>query len=218
MHLKTNTPLPLEGSVEKSAVNRNRGPKPKRPEPMVCLVGGQECVKIPLTKNKWAIVDKADLALVVKFFWQAKKYGRNAKNVIWYASRRLRVSECGERKTRHIKLHQFLADSDMIDHKNGDGLDNRRCNLRAADNSHNQANSRIRVDSTSGVKGVHFRPATGTRRSRWVARIGGGAGRISLGSFQSKEEALLAYNAAAIKRWGEFAKTNTTNTNTNANR
>ena len=86
-----------------------------------------------------------------------------------------------------------------IDHINGDGSDNRWCNLRAATRSQNLMNRR--VIGRHGLKGVEKQ----THGHTWAARIKSGDKRIYLGNFQTKEEAHAAYVRAAERLHGEFA-------------
>lgn len=88
----------------------------------------------------------------------------------------------------------------IIDHINGDPSDNRICNLRAASRSQNAANSKIRKDSTTGLKGVSWHPQS----KKWRARISSGKIRKCLGLFDSVEDAHLAYCDAAKKTNGSF--------------
>lgn len=87
-----------------------------------------------------------------------------------------------------------------IDHANGDGTDNRLSNLREANQSQNVGNARRKVTCKSGFKGV------AAYRSRWVATIGKAGRKRHLGVFDTAEEAHAAYLAAAIARYGEFAR------------
>lgn len=91
------------------------------------------------------------------------------------------------------------------DHINGDGLDNRRCNLRICTTSQNQQNQQTqsRIKS-SGFKGVNW----AKRANKWVARIVIAKKEMWLGSFDSELKAALAYDNAAKKYFGEFSKTN----------
>ena len=82
-----------------------------------------------------------------------------------------------------------------LDHINGDRSDNRLCNLREATYSQNAQNRKLANNNTSGYKGVSF------KSNKWVAGI-------NLGAFNTKEEAALAYNEAATKLFGEYAKLN----------
>lgn len=101
-----------------------------------------------------------------------------------------------------VYLHTFLTGWPLVDHRNGNGLDNRRANLRPATKSTNAANSRIRSDNTSGYRGV-------TRRGRrWVAQITHAGTHHYLGIFVTPEEGARAYDAAALEHFGEFARLN----------
>lgn len=147
--------------------------------------------KVPLTHGKFALVDDADHELVSAFPWRAVRVRHT-----WYAETYVK----GAREY----LHRFLlcaAPGQRVDHRNGDGLDCRRRNLRPVTNALNQANRR-RAWSASKYKGV-------TRRGeRWRAYITI-AGRFrSLGSHATAEEAARAYDRAAREAFGEFACTN----------
>jgi hypothetical protein len=196
--------LPLEGYEFGWILKPKRGPSARRVSPVAVWVEGQECVRIPLTKGKFAIVDKSDADAVLRFAWQAQFRCR-----VWYAARRVCVGEPGYNLRGHIRLHQFVFGETplAIDHRNRDGLDCRRGNLRKATSSQNTGNSATPITSKTGFKGVMFRPAKGNRRARWVARIG--PKRKTLGSFQCPIEAAKAYNKAALEQWGEFARLNT---------
>lgn len=89
----------------------------------------------------------------------------------------------------------------QIDHINGDRNDNRISNLREATSTQNHANTRIRSDNKTGMKGVSIHSGSG----RWRARIMLGRKEKHLGFFETKEEAAEAYKAAAQERFGEFA-------------
>jgi hypothetical protein len=88
-----------------------------------------------------------------------------------------------------------------VDHKDGDGLNNRWRNLREATRSQNHANSKRARNNTSGFKGVRL-----SRSGRYRARIAVNKKRIALGSFDTPEEAHDAYCRAAKKFFGEFAR------------
>lgn len=92
-----------------------------------------------------------------------------------------------------------------IDHVDGNGLDCRRQNLRLANNSLNHANiGKMRGEYTSKYKGVHWRKD----RRRWSAEIKVEYRKIKLGCYETECEAAVAYDAAALFHFGEFAKTN----------
>lgn len=148
--------------------------------------------KIHLRNGGFAIIDDADFELVS---------GRS-----WYANRSGRVSYAKTTDSAHVKMHQMILGPPPvpglhIDHANGDGLDNRRANLRWATVSQNLANQRI-VPSrgTSAFRGVSWFKST----SKWVAK----AGKRKIGYFSSEVRAAMAVDHSAILQWGEFARLN----------
>jgi hypothetical protein len=104
----------------------------------------------------------------------------------------------------HVILR--VDDTIEIDHVNGDGLDNRRENLRVATHAQNASNRGVRVNNTSGFKGVHANHSG--RGKQWFAYITTNYKRQHLGMFGTAEEAARAYDAAAVRLHGEFARLN----------
>lgn len=90
----------------------------------------------------------------------------------------------------------------MVDHRNRNPLDNRRENLRLATRSQNRANA------ISSVGKSEFKGVTQLRSGRWQAQISYDGKRCYLGSFESEEDAALAYDDAAWMAWGEYARLN----------
>lgn len=86
-----------------------------------------------------------------------------------------------------------------VDHKNGNGLDNRRSNLRIATASLNGANRKNQGNNSSGFKGVDF------KKGKWRARIAHKKKRYELGFFATKEEAAAMYMQAAQAFFGDYA-------------
>lgn len=103
-----------------------------------------------------------------------------------------------------LRMHNLILGYIGVDHINHDGLDNRRINLRAATLSQNMANTRKQSHCGSHYKGVHWVD----RSKPWMSRIMHQGKRIYLGSFETEREAALAYDEAAYKFFGEFAKLN----------
>lgn len=89
-----------------------------------------------------------------------------------------------------------------VDHINRNTMDNRLVNLRTASMSDNLANSKLRSDNICGFKGVNYN----RKRNRYYARIGSGRNKISLGGYDTAEEASQAYMSAAQKLYGEFMR------------
>lgn len=153
--------------------------------------------EIPLTKGKVALVDDSDFLKISEHKWQAMQ-----KRDIWYAFRSHQRG--GMRVT--ILMHRVILDGVLrVDHRNGDGLDNQRSNLRSATRSQNQANSKKSTrNTTSRFKGV-FKP---TGYPIWRAKIKLRGKVRYLGSFREEIDAATAYDRAARQMFGEFARTN----------
>jgi hypothetical protein len=105
---------------------------------------------------------------------------------------------------RTQRLHTFLTGWPLVDHRNGNGLDNRRANLRPATPGQNNANARRSRLNTSGFKGVSLHAHSGL----WRAYITADGKTRHLGYFHSPEDGARAYDAAAIELFGEFARPN----------
>lgn len=107
---------------------------------------------------------------------------------------------------RSIRLHRLIAKriglnlSYLTDHKDNNKNNNTRSNLREATNGQNRANSKINTNNLSGHKGVHF------KKGKWYAQINHKKNKIFLGYFDSAEKASKAYNDAADRLFGEFAR------------
>lgn len=104
-----------------------------------------------------------------------------------------------------ILLHRLILrvpEGVIVDHRNRDGLDCRKENLRPATEALNQANSVRKRQSASGYRGVIV------RRDKFQARIGKGGKLINLGVFDTAAEAGVAYDQAARAEFGAFARLN----------
>jgi hypothetical protein len=101
-------------------------------------------------------------------------------------------------------LGRPLKRNEIVDHINGDGLDNRRCNLRLCTHAENMANTGSYKNSSSQYKGVTFFKRDGN----WQAKICPKGKTIHLGYYSQESEAALAYNYAAKHYFGDFAKFN----------
>jgi hypothetical protein len=151
---------------------------------------------IPLTQGYEAVIDAADVPLVDGRNWSAAVQ-RNARGQV------RTVYAFHKAKSACTMLHRAIIgapDGAFVDHINGNGLDNRRSNLRLADKVQNGANSGIRVNNTSGFKGVN------RHGDLWRAKINVLGKTHHLGLFPTAEQAAAAYAAASLKFHGDFAR------------
>jgi hypothetical protein len=148
--------------------------------------------EIPLKGGSTAIVDIEDYKWARLFKWTHYSSGDSH-----YA----RTSSPALRKT--VAMHRVIAGAEpgqIVDHRNGNGLDNRKSNLRIATYSQNARNKRAQSNS-SRYKGVVFDEG----RNNWIARVRRDGRYVVVGRFELEEEAAAAYNHAALQEYGEFA-------------
>lgn len=153
--------------------------------------------KIPMKTGKFALVDDQDYEFVSGYNWYEQKCGHSKDNSYAYA----RVPMTGAR----VAMHRMILEAQkgqQIDHINGDGLDNRRANLRFATQSQNLASAR---NHKNKYRGVHWNKNLG----KWQANIQVNKKLHYLGVFTDDKEAARAYNEAAKEHFGEFAWQNT---------
>jgi len=156
--------------------------------------------EIQLTQGKVAIVDDEDFEYLNQFRWCANQ----KKNNRFYAYRGKKING----KYTMIYLHRFILKiidkKIFVDHANMDTLDNRKINLRICSHSQNQMNKQIQKNNSSSFKGVHF----DKRCNKFFAVITLNRKRIWCGYYIDPIDAAKAYNEAALKYHGEFAKLN----------
>jgi hypothetical protein len=156
--------------------------------------------KIYLGEEKWTIVDTRDYYWLNSYKWIV--YGNGTK---LYATRSKLI---GPKKTAIVSMHREMMGQPkglIVDHRNRNGLDNRRDNLRLATQSQNACNrSKIGVKTSSRYIGVSFQK----RGGKWRAVIRVRGKKTWLGSFDWEIEAAKAYDTAARKYNGEFASLN----------
>jgi len=153
-------------------------------------------VEIPLPCGRVAIIDADDFERVSAWRWRSKPpHGRGK---VWYVYTWIR--------RKPVLLHRFIMNAQpgdpQIDHRNHDGMDNRKANLRFATQSQNNAN--MRTTNSTGYRGV-----CRVERGRFKATISHrqrGVKNLYLGRFATAEEAARAYDLAALARFGEFAQ------------
>jgi hypothetical protein len=155
--------------------------------------------RIYLGEGQWTIVEPADYYLFGDFKWYLSGRGIN-----YYAARSTKAEKGG---TKIVYLHREIMNHPvglLVDHKNSNTLDNRRTNLRLATKAENVHNSRKRANTSSRFIGVYCDKRCG----RWTAQIVYQGKTISLGRFDSEIDAAHAYDEAAQKYRGEFARLN----------
>lgn len=159
---------------------------------------------ISLTKGKHAIVDNDDYNMLLEYSWYSNESSSHP-----YAYRSQWVS--GENRSVEIPMHHVVmgcgGEGKEVDHINGDGLDNRKENLRFVTRAQNNWNQKSRKFTSSKYKGVGWNK----RRKYWESYIQVDNKKHHLGSHQNEEMAALAYDLSALCLRGEYARVNNVN-------
>ncbi len=154
---------------------------------------------IALSSGKRAMVDDEDYIRLSSYKWSVMK----TWDGMWYAFRT--ASTKGGKPKRTVYLHRAILNAPknkMVDHRNGKTLDCRRKNIRLADKYQNQWN-RKKVKNASGYKGVRR-----NSKNRWDAGIVYRGKYRYLGNFKDPKDAAKAYDRAALRLFGDFARIN----------
>lgn len=149
---------------------------------------------IPLSQGLVAIVDAADFDMLSERKWHTQASGYAAHG-------------SGSRPSGLILMHRLLMEAPaglQVDHINGNRLDNRRANLRLCTAAQNRCNAGLRAVNKSGFKGVSRHSSNRV----WVANVQAGGVAHYIGSYADKVEAARAYDAAALRLHGPFARLN----------
>lgn len=157
--------------------------------------------KIELTQGKHAIVDDEDYGWVSQWKWHVHR--SNPGGETFYA----RCNMGAWPNQKKVYLHREIMKPPpgmQVDHIDGNGLNCTRANMRLATDTQNRYNQRPYSNNKSGFKGVVWNKPT----KKWQARIGVNGKKISLGYYDSPEDAARAYDKAAREYHGEFAYTN----------
>lgn len=149
--------------------------------------------EIQLSRGLVAVVDDEDFVRLSQWRWHAQS---GPKDNTFYARRR-------NGKLMHREV-TAAKPGQLVDHRNRNGLDNRKENLRQCTRSQNAVNQKIHRNNKSGFKGVHWHKA----KQVFQAGIKFNGSLIRLGSFDTAEQAAKAYDQAAIRYYGQFARTN----------
>lgn len=163
------------------------------PLPAPIIAGDIACIS--LRSGGFAVVDVADLPLVSGFVWH---HHRGAHTT--YAA--------SKQPDGRLLMHRVilgLTDASIpVDHRDLNGLNNRRSNLRISTKSVNGQNTPLRAGTKSGFKGVRWHNAS----SLWHAVITKDRRQHSLGYHKRAEDAARRYDAAAVELYGVDAMTN----------
>lgn len=155
---------------------------------------------IPLSKDKFAVVDEEDFEFLNQWKWSADDSSNTT-----YAVRK----QAG----KIVRMHRVLVNASIgttVDHIDGNGLNNSRVNLRVCTTGENCRNHKTYKSNTTGFKGVS------AKGKSFVADICFKRKHIYLGIFKTAEEAAKAYDIASLKYFGEFASLNFPNVNQSA--
>ena len=157
-----------------------------------------------MTRGYVALVDDCDFERVSAHKWNAAVQRRVDGTARVYAVRNgVRINGIQPK----IRLHRFILTAPcgkVIDHINGNPLDNRRVNLRICSISENGCNRRVQGGGKSCFKGVVWNK----QRGKWEAQVWSKGHRVYAGLFICEEDAARAYDAKALQLFGEFARTN----------
>lgn len=170
---------------------------------------------VPLNKGLFAQVDDEDFERVSEYRWSISS--RKSSSILYAVHT--------NQDNRSISMHRFIMgcknrDGKLVDHKDRNGLNNQKSNLRFCTHSENMSNRSSHKGSTSKYLGVYRQIIKAKRFKKklnketvsvyysWASRITVNKKHISLGNFRKEEDAAKAYDAAARKYHGEFASLN----------
>lgn len=148
-------------------------------------------MELSVGRSRTALIDVADYEMVSPISWHAQ----TRKSGLSYA----RAVAHG----KTILMHRLIMNAPLglsVDHINGNGLDNRRSNLRVCTHMQNMQNRKMHSNNSSGLKGAY------KEGRRWVSRISAFGKKHELGMFDTAAEAHSAYIEAAHRLHGEWAR------------
>lgn len=160
-----------------------------------------EFLSFVLAGDAHVLIDEEDREKVSAYQWYLVEYSHGLRYAVF-------LHRAGRRAQRQTGMHRLLLGfpKGMVDHRNGNGLDNRKENLRGCTNTQNQQNQTInrRQVKSSRYKGVCW----DKRSCRWIAHIRVNTRKKYLGRYLDEADAARAYDAAALEYFGEFARIN----------
>ena len=139
-------------------------------------------IKINLANNKGTVLVDDDDRWALDYSWHVHVAGTKTYARTWIDGRR-------------EYLHRMILDAPLIDHINGDGLDNRKSNLRSADRSLNALNSAVRSDNSSGEKNICWH----AKAQKYVVEFQRRGERHYVGLYETFDDAILARDEAIRK-------------------
>jgi len=152
--------------------------------------------------EKKVLIDDEDLEKIKEHIWHLQ-YAKTIKG--FYVNRH---SKSIKGKRSCISLHRYIVDAqrgEVVDHINHNTLDNRKENLRKCTHSQNSGNrNKMTQKCSSHYKGVTYNLKT----NKYIATIQPNNTSVHLGYFETEDQAAIAYNIAAVKYFGEFARPN----------
>ena len=161
-------------------------------------MSNKETMEIPLTRGQVAIVDAEDFEWLSQYKWQAK-WDKCKKG--YYATTGRLILKSFNTTIMH-RVIIGAKKGEIVDHIDGNGLNNTKSNLRIVTRTENAINHRIRSDNTSSVTGVRFRKDV----NKWYAFISINNKETFLGSFVNFNEAVEARRNAEKKHYGDFVR------------
>ena len=167
--------------------------------------------KIKLTQDQWALVDDEDYEMLTEHKWSALRDHKTKDR--FYVKRNSPTDSNGKRKI--ILMHREITNAPkgkVVDHINGNPLDNRKENLRVCTQQENTMNRRKHKNNKSGYKGVSYKKKKKDMINEyskpWQAQIRHNQKSICLGYYRIKKEAARVYDQKAVELFGEFAVLN----------
>lgn len=156
--------------------------------------------EIMLTRGKVALVDDKDYEYLNQWRWE---YFINKRTNQEYAIRRIYNNDIRTTIWMHREIMQTSKEFE-VDHRDGNGLNNQKDNLRNCTHHQNRMNNKLQTNNTSGYTGVYW----SEHHQKWFACIKLNGKKIGAGYYSIKEEAAIARDKLAKQYFGDFARLN----------
>lgn len=153
-------------------------------------------IKIKLSQGMEALIDDEDFSIVKKYEWHVCRVRKSEK---FYAHSHILINGKQTKQTMHRLI---MGNADLvIDHINGNGLDNRRKNLRFCKNGQNLCNRGPQKSNKLGIKNIWF----DSDRERFCVDVSFDGKRVFRGRYKTLDQAIVKRDEALLKFHGEFA-------------